>query len=122
VSSVLLAAFLALDLVEPLHQEFSLQNYTLWYTYAVKERVPNAVLVVIAVACPAGVIAFYTIVLDGLFSNHKASGSWRGKYKWAERFWELNCGWLGLGLAISLQYVVVGMSTSVPRYLLGTRC
>jgi diacylglycerol diphosphate phosphatase/phosphatidate phosphatase len=64
-------------------------------------------LVAIAVLSPAVVITLYTLVVDGLFS-HKVGGRKR-KYTWSERLWELNCGMLGLGLAITLQYVIVGM-------------
>ena len=103
---VLLAAFLALDAVEPYHQQFSLQNYTLHYKFAVQERVPNAALVAIAVAAPAGIICIWTLVVDGLFS-HKVDGRSR-KYTMRDRLWELNCGILGLGLTITMQYVIVG--------------
>src|ERR1700712_1387863 len=103
---LLLGGFLALDAIEPFHQQFSLRNYTLQYRFAVQERVTNLSLVIIAVACPAAIIGIYTLVIDGIFS-HKVSGRKR-KYTWKERLWELNCGLLGLGLTICLQYVIVG--------------
>jgi diacylglycerol diphosphate phosphatase/phosphatidate phosphatase len=103
---VLIIAFLSLDRIEPFHQQFSLRDYTLQYTFAVKERVPNMLLVAVACLAPAIFIVFYTLVIDGIFS-HKVNGSKR-KYTMKERLWELNCGLLGLALAISMQYVMVG--------------
>jgi membrane-associated phospholipid phosphatase len=122
-SRVLLAGFLALDAIEPYHQQFSLRNYTLQYTYAVHERVPNLALFLIAVISPAVIITIYTLVVDGIFS-HQISGRKR-KYTWKERLWELNCGILGLGLAISLQYVIVASLKNAigkPRPDLVNRC
>jgi diacylglycerol diphosphate phosphatase/phosphatidate phosphatase len=99
---------LALDAVEPHHQEFSLRNYTLQYKFAIHERVPNLALVAIAVVSPAVIICGYTLVIDGIFS-HNVDGQ-KKKHTRKERLWELNCGLLGLGLCISLQYVIVGMN------------
>ncbi|KAF2664257.1 PAP2-domain-containing protein [Microthyrium microscopicum] len=120
---VLLAGFLALDAIEPYHQEFSLRNYTLQYKYAVHERVPNLLLVVIACLAPAGIIVLWTLVVDGIFS-HKVHGQKR-KYTFKERLWELNCGLLGLALSIGLQYVIVGSLKNAigkPRPDLIDRC
>jgi diacylglycerol diphosphate phosphatase / phosphatidate phosphatase len=105
-SSILISGFLALDKIEPYHQQFSLRNYTLQYKYAIHERVPNSALVAIAVVAPVAIICFYTLVIDGIFS-HRVNGQKR-KHSMKERLWELNCGLLGLGLAISMQYVIVG--------------
>jgi hypothetical protein len=109
-SRILLGGFLALDAIEPYHQEFSLQNYTLHYKYAVHERVPNLALVAIAVAAPMAIISIYTMVVDGLFS-HRVNGL-KKKYSIKDRLWELNCGLLGLGLAIAMQYVIVGKAVN----------
>jgi membrane-associated phospholipid phosphatase len=120
---VLLGGFLALDAIEPYHQQFSLRNYTLQYKYAVHERVPNLALFIIAVISPAAIITIYTLVIDGIFS-HQVSGRKR-KYTWKERLWELNCGILGLGLAISLQYAIVASLKNAigkPRPDLVDRC
>jgi diacylglycerol diphosphate phosphatase / phosphatidate phosphatase len=59
------------------------------------------------------VMAIYTLIIDGLFA-HKIMGEKR-KHALKGRIWELNCGILGLALAISLQYVIVGMSCSSLR-------
>jgi diacylglycerol diphosphate phosphatase/phosphatidate phosphatase len=103
---VLIVAFIALDAVEPYHQQFSLKNYTLHYNFAVKERVPVPALLIICVVAPAIVIAVYTLVIDGLFS-HKGSG--RKTYTFKARLWELNCGILGLLLAVGASFVITGM-------------
>ncbi|OCL07688.1 PAP2-domain-containing protein [Glonium stellatum] len=128
---VLIAAFYALDAVEPFHQHFSLQNYTLHYPYAVKERVPVPALVLIAVICPAAIIAVYTLVIDGLFS-HKlpavSTGRKRrltGRYRLKDRLWELNCGILGLLLAVAASFTITGALKNAigkPRPDLIARC
>lgn len=66
-------------------------------------------LVAIAVAGPMAIICIYTLVVDGLFS-HRINGL-KKKYTIKDRLWELNCGLLGLGLAIAMQYVIVGTKT-----------
>ncbi|KAF2814867.1 PAP2-domain-containing protein [Mytilinidion resinicola] len=129
---VLIAGFFALDAVEPFHQHFSLQNYTLHYPYAEHERVPVAWLVVIACFGPAVVIAVYTLVIDGLFSHQVSTttpaGRRRkltGKYRMKDRLWELNCGILGLALAVGASFVIVGALKNAigkPRPDLIARC
>ncbi|KAF2501357.1 PAP2-domain-containing protein, partial [Lophium mytilinum] len=128
---VLIAGFFALDAVEPYHQHFSLQNYTLHYPYAEHERVPVPWLVVIACLGPAAVIAVYTLVIDGLFSHQVATTSTgrrrklTGKYRLKDRLWELNCGILGLALAVGASFVIVGALKNAigkPRPDLIARC
>ncbi|KAF1981649.1 PAP2-domain-containing protein [Aulographum hederae CBS 113979] len=127
----LIVGFYILDSVEPFHQHFSLKNYTLQYPYAVHERIPVATLVVICVACPAGIIAFYTLLIDGLFSHQIAvpsSGKRRilsGKYRFKDRLWELNCGLLGLCLAVGAAFTITGTLKNAigkPRPDLIDRC
>ncbi|KAK8201771.1 phosphatidic acid phosphatase type 2/haloperoxidase [Phyllosticta paracitricarpa] len=126
------AGFYALDSVEPYHQHFSLQNYTLQYPYAVKERVPVFDLVIIAVLAPAIIIAIYTLVIDGLFSNQpppQGTSSKRrklsGKYRMKDRLWELNCGVLGLLLSVGAAFTITGTlknAVGKPRPDLIDRC
>jgi diacylglycerol diphosphate phosphatase/phosphatidate phosphatase len=61
-------------------------------------------LLIICCAAPAGIIAVYTLVIDGIFSN---SGG-RKKYPFKKRLWELNCGILGLMLAVGASFVITG--------------
>ncbi|KAF2437029.1 PAP2-domain-containing protein [Tothia fuscella] len=119
---VLIIAFYALDAVEPYHQRFSLRNYTLQYPYAVKERVPVPLLLIICVVAPAGVIAAYTLIIDGLFSS---SGTKHKTYPFKKRLWELNCGILGLLLAVGASFVITGTLKNAigkPRPDLIDRC
>ncbi|KAI9674905.1 MAG: hypothetical protein M1829_003645 [Trizodia sp. TS-e1964] len=129
---VLIVAFTALDAVEPFHQHFSLQNYTLQYPYAIKERVPVPLAAFLSVACPAIVITIYTLFIDGLFSHstplRQSSGARRvmsGKYRFKDRLWELNCGILGLLLSVGAAITITGAlknATGKPRPDLIDRC
>lgn len=125
---ILIVGFYALDAVEPYHQHFSLRNYTIQYPYAAKERITINFAVVLDCLVPAIVIAVYTLIIDGLFS-HQASANRRkissGRYKLAERLWELNCGILGLALSQGLAFVITGAlknATGKPRPDLIARC
>ncbi|KAF2755215.1 PAP2-domain-containing protein [Pseudovirgaria hyperparasitica] len=129
---VLIGAFYAIDKIEPYHQQFSLKNYTLHYTYAVKERVPVPLLIVLVVGFPAAVIAVYTLVIDGLFSHAiptaPKSGMRRmltGRYRFKDRLWEFNCGLLGLALAVGAAFTITGALKNAigkPRPDLIDRC
>lgn len=111
-------------------QHFSLQNYTLQYPYAVHERVPAGWCYVIVVVCPAIIIAFWTLVIDGLFSHSQPStdeGTGRrvGRYRLKDRLWELNCGILGLALSEGMAFVITGTfknAVGKPRPDLIDRC
>lgn len=111
-------------------QHFSLQNYTLQYPYAVHERVPAGWCYVIVVICPAIIIAFWTLVIDGLFSHSEPStdqGAGRriGRYRLKDRLWELNCGILGLALSEGMAFVITGTfknAVGKPRPDLIDRC
>ncbi|EZG08961.1 hypothetical protein H106_01875 [Trichophyton rubrum CBS 735.88] len=129
--SALIIGFFILDRVEPFHQPFALQNYTLHYPYAVNERVPIPLALAISGGFPVLVIVVYTIVLDGLFSHSKpvniATGKRKlmGKYRLKDRLWELNCGILGLVLAQGAAFVITGALKNAcgkPRPDLIDRC
>jgi hypothetical protein len=117
--SVLIGTFYIIDKVEPFHQPFSLQNYTLHYPYAVHERIPVHWLVVICVGAPAVIIGIYTMVIDGLFSHKTAMPTSRGvkrltgRYRFKDRLWELNCGILGLGLSVGAAFTITGMEPTL---------
>ncbi|KAL1964605.1 hypothetical protein VTN77DRAFT_6779 [Rasamsonia byssochlamydoides] len=129
---VLAIGFYILDAVEPFHQHFSLNNISLQYPYAVKERIPIQDALLISLAFPAVVIAVYTLVIDGLFSHHKPSREsmsgrrkLSGKYRWKDRLWELNCGILGLLLSQALAFVITQVLKNAcgkPRPDLIDRC
>ncbi|KAL4867341.1 hypothetical protein BDV12DRAFT_171486 [Aspergillus spectabilis] len=104
--------FYILDKVEPYHQRFSLNNISLQYPYADPERIS----IFAAVACSGGgplvIIAIYTLFIDGLFSHNKPIKSSNGKrkfmgpYRWKDRLWEFNCGFLGLVLSQAVCFVI----------------
>jgi diacylglycerol diphosphate phosphatase/phosphatidate phosphatase len=112
---VLIGVFTLIDKVPPFHQPFSLDNYTLHYPFAVKERVPVPWLCVYVVFAPACIIGIYTLVLDGLFSHQTEMPTGRagikklsGRYRFKDRLWELNCGILGLGLSVGAAFTITG--------------
>lgn len=88
-------------------------------------------LVIIAVVAPAIVIAIYTLLIDGLFSNQPAATTsskrrkLSGKYRMKDRLWELNCGVLGLLLSVGAAFTVTGTlknAVGKPRPDLIDRC
>lgn len=124
--------FFLLDRIEPFHQHFSLDNKSLQYPYAVKERITIVEALLISIASPIVIIIFYTLVIDGLFSHHKSSstdGTGRrkltGPYRLKDRLWELNCGILGLLLSQGLAFVTTQILKNVcgkPRPDIIDRC
>ncbi|KAF2653947.1 acid phosphatase/Vanadium-dependent haloperoxidase [Lophiostoma macrostomum CBS 122681] len=129
---VLVGTFTIIDKVHPFHQPFALENYTLHYPFAEKERIPVPFLVVICVGAPAVIIAFYTLVIDGIFShsavmpaNSRGVRRLTGRYRLKDRLWELNCGILGLGLSVAFAFTVTGALKNAigkPRPDLIDRC
>ncbi|KIW42481.1 uncharacterized protein PV06_06027 [Exophiala oligosperma] len=123
---VLAIIYAVLDkLVTPFAQHFSLNNISIQYPYAVKERVPIAWALVISGLFPAVVIGVYTLFIDGWFSHHRRTTHARSRYSFADRLWELNCGWLGLLLAQGAAFVITGSLKNLcgkPRPDLVDRC
>jgi diacylglycerol diphosphate phosphatase/phosphatidate phosphatase len=112
---LLIGLFTAVDKIPPFHQHFSLDNYTLHYPFAEKERVPVFWLCVYVILAPAAIIGFYTLVIDGLFSHQTEMPTGRagikrlsGRYRFKDRLWELNCGILGLGLSVGAAFTITG--------------
>ncbi|KAJ4286463.1 hypothetical protein N0V90_013163 [Kalmusia sp. IMI 367209] len=113
--SVLLAIFMIVDKIEPFHQPFALQNWTLHYPFAEKERVTVTMAAIFAVGFPIVIIAFYTMVIDGIFSHQTTMPTGRGglkrltgRYRLKDRLWELNCGILGLMLSVGAAFTITG--------------
>lgn len=108
-------AFYLADKINPFHQHFSLNNYTLQYPFATTERVSVTLLCILVVAVPAAIIAVYTLAIDGIFSNTKPvrKGSiLLGPWTFKQRLWELNCGILGLLLAVGAAFTITGKAKS----------
>ena len=118
--------YFVLDVVvTPFHQPFALQNYAIQYPYAVHERIPIHVALILSAGLPILTIAFYTLVLDGLFSRRRRGNGWGNVYKFQDRLWELNCGILGLFLAQGAAFVITGTLKNLcgkPRPDLIDRC
>ncbi|KAI9817347.1 MAG: hypothetical protein M1832_004653 [Thelocarpon impressellum] len=125
--AALIGGFAILDNAEPFHQHFSLRNYTLQYPYAVKERVPVPLLAFVVGVIPMAIIVAYTLFIDGMFSHAGRGGRriFNARYGWAERLWELNCGVLGLWLAVGMAITAtqaLKTATGKPRPDLVDRC
>lgn len=100
--------FAVIGKIEPYHQHFSLNNISLQYPYATKERVPIWLAVLMSLGVPLVIIFVWTFFLDGLFSHskHNARGNAMGRYTIKERLWQFNCGVLGLLLAQSSAFII----------------
>ncbi|KAL5401252.1 hypothetical protein PMIN06_000583 [Paraphaeosphaeria minitans] len=112
---VLLAVFMIVDKIEPFHQPFALENWTLHYPFAKHERVTVTMAAVYAVGFPIVIITFYTMVIDGIFSHQTPLPTARGglkrltgRYRLKDRLWELNCGLLGLMLSVGAAFTITG--------------
>ena len=129
---MLLGVFVLIDKIEPFHQPFSLDNYTLYYPFAQHERVTVTMAGLIAIAFPMLVIVFYTMVIDGIFSHQTPMPATRGglkrltgRYRLKDRLWELNCGLLGLLLSVCFAFTITGALKNAigkPRPDIISRC
>ena len=134
VCRVLFALYFGIDkLLEPFHQHFSLSNYTLQYPYAEHERVSLRQTGYIAFLAPAVIIFVYTIIIDGFLRSRNGGprhslfqlNNGRSQRQVRSQLWELNCGWLGLGLAEGLAFFITVLLKRLcgkPRPELIARC
>lgn len=99
---VCIAAFSALDLAEPHHQQFSLTDVRIQQPYAVHERVPAAQAAIIAILAPFVLIVLWNIVFEGRILVKR-------RLKLRDRLWETNMGILGLLLAVGLALVTTNI-------------
>ncbi len=86
---------------------------------------PIALAIAISAGGPILVIAIYTLVVDGLFSERRKTQGYRRVYTLKDRLWELNCGVLGLLLAQGAAFVITGTMKNLvgkPRPDLLDRC
>lgn len=118
----LIGGFSMMDLMEPFHQRFSLNNESLQYPYADPERISPFWAGIISCFVPLLVIAIWTMLIDGQFSHHKPAANrsriMGGPWTMSDRLWELNCGILGLGLSVAGAICVTGAlknATGKPR-------
>ncbi|RUS18341.1 phosphatidic acid phosphatase type 2/haloperoxidase [Endogone sp. FLAS-F59071] len=103
---ILTVGFLSIDFVEPFHRQFSLTDQGLFHPYAVHERVPTYLLVIISSIIPLVIITFISLgIRRSLFDLHN--------------------GILGLLLSLSLTIMVtevVKISIGMPRPDFIDRC
>ncbi|OJD17463.1 hypothetical protein AJ78_02436 [Emergomyces pasteurianus Ep9510] len=126
----LIVGFYILDRIEPFHQPFAINNHSLYYPYAVHERVSIPLALALSGGIPLVVILIYTVVIDGLFSHNKPLSSsgkrkFMGPYSLKDRLWEFNCGLLGLLLAQGSAFVITGAlknAVGKPRPDIVDRC
>ncbi len=88
-----------------------MNNISLQYPYADPERISIFAAVACSGGAPLVIIAVYTLFVDGLFSHNKpikTNGKRRftGPYRFKDRLWEFNCGFLGLVLSQALAFVI----------------
>jgi diacylglycerol diphosphate phosphatase/phosphatidate phosphatase len=93
-------AFNAIDAVNGHQREFSLTDQSIMYTFAVHERVPTWLLVVLAVIAPIVIVVVWTLVIPPIGSIQRRR--WRkGGVTIREKLWDANLSLLGIGLAIA---------------------
>src|SRR5690606_25209022 len=113
-----------MDKLEPFHQKFSLNNWTIQYPYAKEERVPVWMAGCISCAFPLLVIALYALAIDGAKKVRKGHKLYQ-VHPMRDRLWELNCGILGLGMSVAAVIFVKGALNNAigkPRPDMLARC
>jgi len=96
ITVVLSAVFLSLDKVHGFRREFSLEDHSLRYTYAVHERVPNFALYMIAIVAPVALEALINLVT-------------------LRSLWDFHNSLLGLALSLS----IAGSVTQIVKLVVG---
>ncbi|KAH8808266.1 phosphatidic acid phosphatase type 2/haloperoxidase [Xylogone sp. PMI_703] len=106
----------------PNKRPFSLGNPDISFPHVQKEKVSSALLIVLGLAVPAGVIFLVSLLLvPGSPSPRNTPKS----IVWRRKLWEWNAGWLGLGLSLAISWVVTsGVKNLIgkPRPDLLSRC
>ncbi|POS85022.1 hypothetical protein EPUL_006136 [Erysiphe pulchra] len=106
----------------PNKRPFLLENPEISFPYQVHEKVPVQLLALYALGGPALVILTICLVL---VPGPTTSKSTPRSAIWRRRMWEINVGWLGLGLSLSLTVFITGVMKNLfgkPRPDLLSRC
>ncbi|KAI8986406.1 phosphatidic acid phosphatase type 2/haloperoxidase [Pilobolus umbonatus] len=103
---IMTAVFFAIDVIEPFHREFSINNTSLMHPFAVNESVPVWALAVLAFVTPIIIIACVSLLI--------------------RRSWlDFHSGILGLCLALSITIMitdVIKITVGYPRPDMFDRC
>ncbi|KAI9808808.1 MAG: hypothetical protein M1826_004065 [Phylliscum demangeonii] len=107
---------------KPNMRPFSLGDPNLSYPFVQHEKITNAVLITLSLIVPAVVIFLVCLIfVPGPTVPRRTSGA----VYWQRKIWEWNAGWLGLGLALALTFLITdGMKNlfGKPRPDLLSRC
>jgi membrane-associated phospholipid phosphatase len=110
------------DRITPYKRPFSLADLSISFPHRSPETVPMWLNVVISCIGPAVVIGLVCLIfIPGPTVNKRTPKS----LIWRRKLWEINAGWMGLGLSIALAYFITqGLKNLVgkPRPDLLARC
>ncbi|KAI9801015.1 MAG: hypothetical protein M1825_003549 [Sarcosagium campestre] len=110
------------SIIAPNRRPFSLSNPDISFPHVEKEKVSPALLVILALICPAIVILIVCLFfVPGPTVDKNTSKA----LIWRRKLWELNTGWLGLALGLASTFLITsGMKNMYgkPRPDLLSRC
>jgi membrane-associated phospholipid phosphatase len=119
-ATVVVGAFLSR--ITPNKRPFSPVDASISYPFVHKEKISTAVLFVSSVVGPGIVIFLVCLFFIPGPTAKEGSSRWR---LWQRKAWELNTGWLGLGLSCAAAFLLTNGSKNVfgkPRPDLLSRC
>ncbi|KAK7511567.1 PAP2 domain-containing protein [Phyllosticta citriasiana] len=108
--------------ISPYHRPFSLLNLDIAFPHDNSETIPTWLLVVLGLIVPA---AFIFLVCLFFVPGPTANKQTPQSLIWRRKFWELNAGYMGLGLSLASTFLLTqGMKNlfGMPRPDLLSRC
>ncbi|EEH08030.1 PAP2 domain-containing protein [Histoplasma capsulatum G186AR] len=116
------AAGRILKFAEPNRHPFSLSDPSISFPFTVDESVTVTVLVLVSLVVPAAIILLVCVFfIQELTADRNAPKA----RVWQRKLWELNVGWMGLGIACAGSYVsteAIKLIYGKPRPDLLSRC
>jgi len=91
-----------LSLTKPNHRPFSLVDLNISFPHQ-HEKISSTILWIVSLVVPAAIIFFVCLVF---VPGRTASAGTPSKLKWRRKLWELNTGWMGLGLSLALSVLI----------------
>ena len=88
--------------IRPYHRPFSLLDLSISFPNG-GDEISTAVLVIVSLIAPAIIIFLVTVVLIPPPNTRRRSSSLNF---WKTKLWEINAGWLGLGLSFVLAFML----------------